>query len=144
LCRSGQRLYALPLAYVREIMRALPVDPVPAMPDFLLGLALIRGAPVPVLDCARLVDAGVPGQAARFVTLAVGERHLALAVDSVIGVRTLPVAALADVAPLLDGTDASLVQAIATLDAELLMVLRASRMVPESLWDALAAQEELA
>jgi purine-binding chemotaxis protein CheW len=134
----------LPLAYVREIMRALPVDPVPAMPDFLLGLALIRGAAVPVLDCARLVDAGVPGQVARFVTLAVGERQLALAVDSVIGVRTLPVTALGEVAPLLDGTDAGLVQAIATLDAELLMVLCASRMVPESMWDALTATEEVA
>jgi purine-binding chemotaxis protein CheW len=132
------------LSYVREIMRPLPVDPVPATPDFLLGLALIRGAAVPVLDCARLVNAGVPGQPARFVTLAVGERHLALAVDSVIGVRTLPLAALVDVAPLLDSTDDSLVQAIATLDAELLMVLRASHMVPDTLWEALAAQEALA
>ncbi len=141
LCRSGQRLCALPLRHVREIMRALPVDPVPAMADFLLGLALIRGVPVPVIDCARLVGPACSAQVSRFVTLSVGERQLALAVDGVIGVRQLAAAALAEIAPLLDGSDDGLVQAIATLDAELLLVLRAGRMVPESMWEALAAGE---
>ncbi len=144
LCRSGQRLYALPLIHVQEIMRALPVDPVPAMPDFLLGLALIRGAAVPVVDCARLIGAGTPAQVSRYVALAVGERQLALAVDAVVGVRMLSAAMLADIAPLLDGADAGLVQAIATQDAELLMVLQASRLVPETLWEALAAREDRA
>ncbi|AXE32166.1 chemotaxis protein CheW [Chromobacterium phragmitis] len=140
LCRSGQRLCALPLAHVRETMRALPVDPVPAMSDFLLGLALIRGAPVPVLDCARLMGSASPTRLSRFVTLVVGERLLALAVDDVIGVRQLAAAALADIAPLLDGSDDGLVQAIATLDAELLLVLRAGRLVPEEMWEALAVE----
>ncbi|AVG14837.1 chemotaxis protein CheW [Chromobacterium vaccinii] len=139
LCRSGPRLCALPLTHVREIMRALPVDPVPAMSDFLLGLALIRGVPVPVLDCARLVGSALSTRVSRFVTLTLGERQLALAVDGVIGVRQLPAAALADIAPLLDGSDDGLVQSIATLDAELLLVLRAGRMVPEDMWEALAA-----
>jgi purine-binding chemotaxis protein CheW len=142
LCRSGHRLYALLLAHVRETMRALPVDPVPAMPDFLLGLALIRGAAVPVLDGARLVGSTLPARVSRFVTLALGERHLALAVDAVIGVRQLPAATLAEIAPLLDSSDAGLVQAVATLDAELLLVLRTGRMVPEAMWDALAARED--
>jgi purine-binding chemotaxis protein CheW len=141
LCRSGAGLYALPLAHVRETMRALPLNPVPAMPDFLLGLAMIRGVAVPVLDCARLVGAAAPARVARFVTLALGQRQLALAVDAVIGVRQLPAADMTQIAPLLEGADPGLVQSIATLDAELLLVLRASRMVPESMWDALAARD---
>ena len=139
LCSSGQRLYALPLTHVREIMRALPVDPVPAMPDFLLGLALIRGAPVPVLDCARLVGRARSPGVARFVTLTLGQRQLALAVDGVLGVRQLSAATLAEVVPLLDSSDAGLVQSIATHDAELLLVLRTGRMVPDTLWEGLAA-----
>ncbi|MBX9298188.1 chemotaxis protein CheW [Chromobacterium piscinae] len=138
LCRSGRRLYALPLTHVRETMRALPIDPVPSMSDFLLGLALIRGVPVPVLDCARLLGSALSTRVSRFVTLTLGERQLALAVDGVIGVRQLSAAALADIAPLLDGCDDGLVQSIATLDAELLLVLRAGRMVPEEMWEALA------
>lgn len=141
LCRSGPGLYALPLAHVRETMRALPLNPVPAMPDFLLGLAMIRGVAVPVLDCARLVGAAAPARVARFVTLALGERQLALAVDAVVGVRQLPAAEMKQIAPLLEGADPGLVQSIATLDAELLLVLRASRMVPETMWDALAARD---
>ncbi|WP_395408425.1 chemotaxis protein CheW [Pseudoduganella sp. UC29_106] len=144
LCRSGQRLYALPLVHVQEIMRALPVDPVPAMPDFLLGLTLMRGAAVPVVDCARLVGAGPSAQGERYVALALGERRLALAVDDVVGVRLLSAAMLADAAPLLDSADAGLVQAIATQDSELLMVLQASRLVPDSLWEVLAAREDRA
>lgn len=140
LCRSAHRLYALPLAHVRETMRALPLDPLPAMPAFLLGLAMIRGTPVPVIDCARLTGAEIPAYPARYVTLALNERHWALAVDAVLGVRTIPAAALAEVTPLLDGVDGRVVQAIASLDAQLLLVLRASHMVPEALWTALAAR----
>jgi len=112
---------------------------VPATPDFLLGLALIRGNPVPVLDCARLVGAARSPRAARFVTLTVGQRQLALAVDGVVGVRQLSAATLAEIAPLLDSSDDGLVQSIATHDAELLLVLRTGHMVPEALWESLAA-----
>ncbi|WP_256081982.1 chemotaxis protein CheW [Massilia sp. YIM B04103] len=141
LCRSGQQLYALPLASVRETMRALPVEPVPAMPDCLLGVSVIRGAAVPVVDCRRLVGAGASALASRYVTLVLGERQVALAVDAVLGVRRLDAAMLAEVAPLLDGAETGMIQAISVLDAELLMVLQASCLVPEALWDALAQRE---
>ncbi|NVD97771.1 chemotaxis protein CheW [Massilia sp. BJB1822] len=143
LCRSGQQLYALPLASVRETMRALPAEPVPAMPDCLLGVSLIRGAAVPVVDGRRLVGAAASesAPASRYVSLVLGERQVALAVDAVLGVRRLDAAMLAEVAPLLDGAETGMVQAISILDAELLMVLQASCLVPEALWDVLAQRE---
>ncbi|WP_229426390.1 chemotaxis protein CheW [Pseudoduganella violacea] len=142
LCRSGSRLYALPLANVRETMRALPVDPMPAMPEFLLGLSLIRGTAVPVLDCAKLARSETSTAPSRYVTLALGERQAALAVDAVLGVRTLSTIVMAEAAPLLDDAGHAPVQKIAALDAELLMVLQAARLIPESLWEAVASQEE--
>lgn len=129
-------------------MRALPVNPVPDMPDFMLGLSMIRGAPVPVLDTARLMGTMAPlhqSQAAipaRYVALAIGERSVALAVDDVIGVRTVAAEELSSIAPLLDAVDEGVVQAISTLDRELLLILRAGRLVPEAMWSAMANAAE--
>ena len=55
LVRCGESLCALPLAGVLEIMRPLPCEPVQNAPEFVLGMSLIRGAFVPVVDLAALV-----------------------------------------------------------------------------------------
>lgn len=144
LCRSRSRLCALPLHHVRETMRALPLDTVPNMPAFLLGVSLIRGQVVPVVDLASLTGFGGAGVAARYVTLDLGQRQVALAVDEVVGVRRLPAAALGEVPPLLDAADASdagMLASVGTLDAELLLVLQTGMLVPETLWPLLAAQD---
>lgn len=145
LCRSQQRLCALPLAHVRETMRALPLEAVPEMPPFLLGLSVIRGVAVPVLDLARLLGAeagdGAAGPGARYVTLELGQRQVALAVDAVLGVRTLDAAALGQVPALMQAADAGMVAAVGTLDAELMLVLQASRLVPDAVWQACAAPQ---
>lgn len=144
LCRAGERLCALPLAHVLETMRALPIDPLPDMPPFVLGVAIIRGAAVPVVAVGRLL--GVAGDAApaRFVTLRLGERVLALALDAVVGVRAVPAAVFNEIAPLLRDADTGLVQAVSTLDAELLLVLQATRLLPESTWEAIERRERAA
>lgn len=144
LCRSRLRLCALPLHHVRETMRALPLDAVPNMPPFMLGVSIIRGQVVPVVDLAMLTaqDGARPG--ARLVTLALGRRQVALAVDEVLGVRSLPGSALCQVPPLLDGADAGMLAALTTLDAELLLVLQAAQLIPDALWPLLDAQEAAA
>ena len=70
----------------------------------------------------------------RFVTIKTGERTAALAVDSVLGVGSLPEGALGSVPPLLREATADSVAAIGSLDNELLLVLETARVVPESLW----------
>jgi purine-binding chemotaxis protein CheW len=144
LCRSRKRLCALPLQHVRETMRALPLDTVPNMPPFLLGVAVIRGQVVPVLDLAHLTGGGAGAPGARYVTLDLGQRQVALALDEVIGVRSLAGPAMTEVPPLLDGADAGMLSALTTLDAELLLVLQATRLVPDTLWPLLAAQDAAA
>jgi purine-binding chemotaxis protein CheW len=141
LCRSDLRLCALPLQHVRETMRALPLAAVPDMPPFVLGVSLIRGMAVPVLDLARLIAGGGAAPGKRYVTLDLGGRQVALAVDEVVGVRSLASAALTDMPPLLHAAEAGTVAALTTLDAELLVVLAATQLVPDALWPALAAQE---
>lgn len=142
ICRSAPRLCALPLEHVAETMRALPIEPMPGMPPFLLGVSIIRGAVVPVVNLARLLGATANVQAARYVTLRLGDRQVAFAVERVIGVRELAAESIEDIPPLLCEADAGVVAAIATLDAELLLVLQAARLIPESVWDALDAHDK--
>lgn len=136
LARSGTRLYALPLAGVIECLRPLPVEAVPGAP-FLLGLSVIRGEPVPVVDLGALVGSrgASPG---RFILLRLGERRVALAVEGVVGVRELSADSLQNLPPLLQTDDADVVTAIGIRDHQLLMLLQPARVVPDDLWQTLA------
>src|SRR4029078_13028407 len=80
---------ALRIARVIEIMRPLPVQHIDGAPEVVLGAAIIRGLPTPVVDASRML--GAPGSASSgiFVILGVDGRRVALAVTSVQGVRVL-------------------------------------------------------
>lgn len=133
ICRVDARLCALPLVHVIETMRPLPVETIVGAPHFVRGLAVIRGAPVPVVDTAELL--GAPAAPAnRFVTVIVGERLVALAVGSVLGVREVLTGSLHQLPPLLHEAGADVVAAIGLLDAELLLVLRGARLLPDNAW----------
>lgn len=139
IVRSGARLCAIAIDHVHETMRPLPVDAVAGAPDFVLGLAVIRGVPVPVVDLDALLGGGIaPRTHGRFVTLRLGERRVALAVDEVLGVERIDRTRLAEFPPLLGPAGADRIEALGTLDAQLLVVLRATQVVPAEVWVALA------
>lgn len=138
VCDTDGRRCALALEHVVETMRPLPISPFAGAPDFVLGVAIVRGAPTPVVDLAALLGGGrrTPG---RFVTVKAGERRVALAVERVAGVHMLP-AADGVIPPLLREARADVVAGVSTLDAELLVVIRAARIVPDEVWHALTKQ----
>jgi purine-binding chemotaxis protein CheW len=140
LCKIGVRSCAVPLVHVSELMRPLPIEPLADMPPFVMGVAIIRARPVPVLDAGRLVGAPCLNPT-RFVTIKTGERLSALAVDAVLGVRALPPGSIAAAPGLLGETNAALVTAMGALDGELLLVLEAARFVPESVWGGVEAAQ---
>src|ERR1700687_6285724 len=90
LCRIGARIGALAVRDVRETMRPLPVEPLPGVPTFVLGFAVVRGFPIPVIDAERLLSSSASSTslsspcAARFVSLKLGERSVAVAVEAVL------------------------------------------------------------
>jgi purine-binding chemotaxis protein CheW len=129
---AGTRSCAIPLCHVAETMRPLPVEPLTGMPEFVRGVSVIRGAAVPVVDLAALLENGRPGATCgRFVTLKLGERRVAIAVDTVVGARDLQPAELGELPPILRDASAGLIEMIGTRDAQLLVVLRASCIVPD-------------
>lgn len=46
----GDRDYAIPLRLVEEVLPIVPADPVPGGPPWLLGMAMLRGRLVPLVD----------------------------------------------------------------------------------------------
>ena len=64
---------------------------------------------------------------------------MAVGVDGVVGLRNLDSAQLGELPPMLRDVAADLIEAIGTRDAQLLVVLRAARIVPDEVWATLAA-----
>jgi purine-binding chemotaxis protein CheW len=118
-------------------MRPLPVHPLAGAPPFVSGTSVIRGEPVPVVQLADLLGAA-GASPARFVVIRAGNHHVAVAVDAVIGIRQLDAGAVASVPPLLATAASEAVAALATLDSELLVVLRAARVLPDEVWPSSA------
>ena len=136
---AGARWCALPLEHVLETMRPLPIEPLAGMPPAVLGVAVIRGMPTPVVDLAALLETGSGDAPGRFVTLRLGERRVALSVGSVTGFTELDPKALSSLPPLLAaGSEATL--ALGVRDAQLFFVLQTARLLPEQVWTALAAE----
>ncbi len=138
LVRSGARFCALPIEYVVETLRPLPAEPLTGLPAIVRGVAIVRGQPVPVVELERFLSGTSSGQARRWVVLRVGTRRLVLGVDDVV--------AVADIAsdapgPLLASACDAAVESLAAVDRELLLVLDASRVLPEGAWRVLTATE---
>ncbi|MGH8157221.1 MAG: chemotaxis protein CheW [Rhodanobacter sp.] len=83
----GAQLYAAPLVEVSEVIRLGKLTPVPGAAADLLGIRLLRGRIVPVLDgCLRLGLPALPDadpEQVRVVMLSHGNHLVGLRVDSI-------------------------------------------------------------
>jgi chemotaxis signal transduction protein len=111
-------------------MRPPSIRVVSESPPLLRGIAVIRGQATPVIDAGLLLG-DEPTVANYLVTIRVGSRNVALAVESVIGVRELSEGA-ADLPPLLRSAAGKVISAVQTLDSELLVRLQAIRLLPDA------------
>jgi len=138
LARVPGALCAIPLAEVIETMRPLPIEPLASQPDFVLGVARIRGHVVPVVQLTALFQGDHGSEPpTRFVTLRVGQHCVALAVQDVVGIADLGDQVFGKLPPLLTNVGSEIIQSLGTLDAEFLVVLDMARVVPESMWEGL-------
>jgi len=139
LCRVHHIVCAVPLAHVIETLRPLPIEPLAGAPGYVCGLSMIRGAPVPVVDTGLLLGTE-QARPTRLVTLRAGSRTVAIAVDSVIGVRALRDDDTAPLPPLLRAAGHDAVASLGSRDRELLLVLESARLVPDELFARFASE----
>ena len=131
LCRAGSRVCGLPLESVVETLRPLATESVSGAPPFVVGVAVVRGRPTPVIDASLLIGATV-APVARWVLCRVADRHAVLAVSAVVGVATASATSLDASAPILDGCAHGVVESLAVHDRALLLLLSATRWIPAS------------
>jgi purine-binding chemotaxis protein CheW len=137
MCEARARRCALPLHHVVELMRMLPLSPLAGAPGCVLGLAVIRGEPTPVVDCGTLLGESSPSRHTRMVTVRCGPRVAALAFEAVRGVHALRSSDVRDLPSLARGAASEVMSAVSVLDAELLIVLTDSLLLPDSVWTSL-------
>ncbi|HEU4583992.1 MAG TPA: chemotaxis protein CheW, partial [Polyangiaceae bacterium] len=111
-------------------------EPLAGAPGYVCGLSILRGSPVPVVDLGLLLG-GEQVRATRLVALRAGARSVALAVSAVLGVRTL--GGDSALPPLLKQAGHGAIEALGSLDHELLLVLQGARLVPEEVYALLDA-----
>jgi purine-binding chemotaxis protein CheW len=138
LCRQGELRIALPLSFVVETMRPMPVRRLAGLPSFVLGVSVVRGAAVPVVDAGACIGARGPEDAAeppaRWVSVRSGSRSVVVAVSAVEGFASLAPAGAAARSPLLGALAASVIAEIAAADRELLVLLQAASILSDAEW----------
>jgi purine-binding chemotaxis protein CheW len=137
LCQAGAHQFALPVPQVIETMRMLPIESLAGAPPMVRGLSVIRGAPTPVVDSALMFD-DQPADCERLVTVRTGDRTIAFATESVLGVRTIAANELQRLPPLLSNVQT--IAAMKTLDEQLVFFLQVARVVPEHVLDRCLAE----
>jgi purine-binding chemotaxis protein CheW len=88
--RVADEDYALPVTDVLEVADIGDVTPVPGAVQAVLGLKNLRGTVITVVDLAAVMDLSATQPRQRIVVAEEGGRHVALAVDSVVGVESVP------------------------------------------------------
>jgi purine-binding chemotaxis protein CheW len=136
LFRAGTVLCVLPIEHIIESMRVLPRERIAGAPDYILGLSVIRGMPTPVVDVGRIIcDRNIAPT--RLVAIRSSIGTTALAVDAVLGIATIAPETLGQLPPLLETAATDRIMAVGTQDYELVLFLRAGRMVPDAVLDLL-------
>lgn len=87
----GGQHYAIPIAYISEVLQLVQVTPVPDQPDEQLGVMTLRGKIIPVIDLRRRFKVASQQLSLSTPLIAVqyGEQAAALVVDQVEGVIVL-------------------------------------------------------
>lgn len=81
--RLGDRLHAIPIAAIEEVLPTLPIEPVPQCPAFVRGVIFVRGQVIPVLSAAErlgLEDYARPDEP-NIICLRVGDRLVGVEFD---------------------------------------------------------------
>lgn len=137
--RADTHLAAIGLEHVTEVLRPLPVEGLAGVPPYVRGICVLRGRPVPVVDIGLLLGGErVAGDvhAARFVGVRTGPQTAVLAVDTVVGIRDVPMEQLHDLSSV---TGSVACTAVGAIGREPLLLLETGRVIPDSVWDALEA-----
>jgi chemotaxis signal transduction protein len=124
--------YAVPIDNVLEVGRPLTPTPVPNVPEWVLGVANVRGDIVSMIDLRAFLGLPPhPGAERRLLVVRARSEELAvgLVVDRVGGIRDIPPAGVNTAATVAEGAVTAYVRGVAEADGERLVVLDLERLL---------------
>ncbi len=127
---GAEGYFGIPLMHVEEIMDPLTPRPWPNAPAFVAGLAVWRGATVPVIRLSYLLW-GSDSLETRWVGIFDQHRRWVLAVPRILGVRNLKKAVWKTLPPPLGGHEAA---SLGLLDHDIILLLEVCKAFDHGLW----------
>jgi purine-binding chemotaxis protein CheW len=126
----AQERYALESRWVREVLIFKELTPLPGCPAFVLGIVNVRGRILPVLDIKRFFDLPEKGltDLHRIILVSGNDLELGLLADSIVGVRSVPMADLQSTLPTLTGVRSDYLKGVT---ADRLVVLDLGRILAD-------------
>jgi len=110
----GTEHYGVESTLVREVYPLKDYTPLPGTPPFILGLMNVRGQILSITDLKTLFELPDRGlsNANRVIILQNASREFAILVDTIVGMRTIPLAELQEDLPTLTGLAGEFVKGI--------------------------------
>lgn len=125
---AGERLFALPLEAVREVVTARPYAPVPGAPPAVRGVVNVRGRVVTVVDLGAALRLEPTAAAAdhRLLVVEHAGRGIGVAVRDVARILAHP---LDELVPPAEGSESGWVRATGRMDGREIEVLDADALL---------------
>lgn len=128
--RVGAETFGLPIPAVQEILRPLPLTPVPGAPAHVEGVINLRGRILPVVDLRK--RCGVPAEAGRKNRIVVAEsegRRVGLMVDAASEVLRIPESAVDSPAQVFGEQSSGYVTGVAKLSGRIVILVDVGKLL---------------
>ncbi len=134
LCfRLGEEEYAIDLSTIKEIIRVKEITPVPNTSDFVLGITVLRGEIIPVIDLRKRI--GLPFMKftpnTRFIIISFEGAITGLVVDTIPSVKRVPVGSVQS-ADMVGTIDIRFLAGISTSKGGLTVLLKLEEILKQS------------
>lgn len=123
--------YAVPIAGVHTVEKALPITRVPRAPHFVDGVVNLRGEVIPVVNLRRRLDMPelVDASDAHIVVALAGEQLVGLLVDEISHVLSLPQESIQAAEQVIGETNRSFLLGVGKWENGLIVILDLERVV---------------
>ncbi len=131
LISIGSAFYAIDIMKIVEIIKYMPVTPVPRAPEFLEGVIDLRGDIIPVIDMRKRfeIPAGTLHEKTRIVIIRVVDKIAGLIVDGVREVLRVPTAKVLPPPKIVQGIESEYLSGVVSDRGRIILVLNLDRIL---------------
>ena len=129
--RIGEEEFGVDILAVQEIIRLVPITPVPRAPVDIAGVINLRGKVIPVVNMRSrfILPARDASPQTRIVVMESEEKIVGFLVDAVSEVLRIPVTTVEDPPPVVAGIGSEYIRGVGKLAERLLILLDLDRLM---------------